>query len=346
MQQPKVSIVVPIYKVPKQFLRHSIESCIGQTLKDIEIILVDDGSPDDCGKICDEYAQKDARVKVIHKPNGGLAAARNTGQDAATGETLMFLDGDDWLEPDCCELAYKALVANNVELVMFDQYVNYPNSQIVQHSFDDEKGSRLFLKDECRQLQKRVLDFNGKIAMAFMKLIRLDYMRANNICHIDELRQGAEGFVFNIQLFEHLDSAYYLDKPLLHYIYNGQSISHTASVKNNMLIIDCMKWIDEYVKTSRNPEPLHPWVLNRMLYVICTTAITGYFNPYNPDSHSEKVKGFETFMGDSLVADAMQNAPKIGINKQRKIILTLIKSQQYRMLALLGLMRRKQLENK
>ena len=93
-----VSIIVPVYKVPEQYLRQCIESCINQTMREIEIILVDDGSPDNCGKICDEYSQMDDRVRVIHKKNGGLAAARNTGQDSARGETMMFLDGDDYME--------------------------------------------------------------------------------------------------------------------------------------------------------------------------------------------------------------------------------------------------------
>lgn len=342
----KVSIIIPVYKVPEQYLRQCIESCINQTMKEIEIILVDDGSPDDCGKICDEYAAKDTRVRVIHKENGGLAAARNTGQDFARGETMMFLDGDDYLELNCCGLAYKALIDNNVELVMFDQFVNYPNSQIEQHSFDDENGGRLFIGDECRELQARVLDFNGKIAMAFMKLIRIDYLRKHNIRHVDELRQGAEGFVFNIQLYEHLERAYYFDKPLLHYIYNGQSISHTSSVKNNMLIVRCLEWIDEYVKKSRNPIDLHSGVLNRMLYVICTTAITGYFNPYNMQSHKEKVDGFRDFMKEPLVREAMSQAPRKGLNIQRKIILSLIYLRMYRAISLLGWLRRKQLENK
>lgn len=77
MTNPKVSIVVPVYKVPYKFLRQCVESCVNQTLRDIEIILVDDGSPDDCGKICDEYAANDNRIKVIHKENGGLVSARN-----------------------------------------------------------------------------------------------------------------------------------------------------------------------------------------------------------------------------------------------------------------------------
>ena len=91
-----ISIVVPIYKVEK-YLRRCIESLINQDYPDIEIILVDDGSPDNCGTICDEYAQKDARIIVIHQQNGGLSAARNTGIDVARGEYLMFVDSDDWV---------------------------------------------------------------------------------------------------------------------------------------------------------------------------------------------------------------------------------------------------------
>ena len=83
---PKVSIIVPVYKVEK-YLRKCIDSIINQTLKDIEIILVDDGSPDNCGKICDEYAAKDTRIKVIHKENGGLSSARNAGMEVAEGVT-------------------------------------------------------------------------------------------------------------------------------------------------------------------------------------------------------------------------------------------------------------------
>ena len=346
MEKTLVSIIVPVYKVPEQYLRQCIESCINQTMKDIEIILVDDGSPDDCGKICDEYAEKDTRVRVIHKENGGLAAARNTGQDYARGETMMFLDGDDYLELNCCEVAYNKLIENDVELVMFDEYYNYPKSQIIENSFNDGLGERLFKGDECRMLQARVLDFKGNIAMAFMKLMRVDYLRKYNIRHVNELRQGAEGFVFNIQLFEHLERAYYIDIPLLHYVYNGQSISHTASVKNNMLIVRCLEWINEYVKKSRNPFDLHSGVLNRMLYVICTTAITGYFNPYNKQSHREKVDGFRNFMNDTLVREAMYHAPRKGLNIQRKIILSLIYLRMYRAISLLGWLRRKQLENK
>lgn len=343
--QPLVSIIVPCYNVD-QYLPKCIDSILNQTYKNLEILLVDDGSPDRCGEICDEYAKKDARIKVIHKMNGGLAAARNTGQDAATGFAMMFVDSDDWLELDCCEKAMQAMLENDVELVMFDEYVNNPNSQEVVHSFKDNIGNRIFRGLECRKLQARVLDFNGEIAMAFQKLIKLDYIRKYNIRHIDELSQGAEGFVFNIQLFEYLQSAYYITDPLLHYRYNGNSISHTASVKNNILIVRCMEWIDNYIKNSQNPSNLHPGVLNRMLYIICTTAITGYFNPYYSKSYRNKILEFKEFMKEPLVKEAMVSAPRFGINLQRRIILALVKYKQYYLISFLGWIRRKQLENR
>ena len=98
--KPFVSVIIPVYKV-EPYLRQCVDSVLAQTYRNLEIILVDDGSPDGCPAICDEYAAKDARVRVIHKENGGLSDARNAGIRAATGEYLLFLDSDDYLENKC-----------------------------------------------------------------------------------------------------------------------------------------------------------------------------------------------------------------------------------------------------
>ncbi len=99
--QPKFSIVIPVYKT-EEFLDICVSSVINQSYENIEIILVDDGSPDGCPQMCDEYARQDSRIKVIHKENGGLSDARNAGIQAATGEYVLFLDSDDYLEMDAC----------------------------------------------------------------------------------------------------------------------------------------------------------------------------------------------------------------------------------------------------
>lgn len=113
----KVSIIVPIYNVEK-YLPKCIESIINQTYKNLEIILVDDGSPDNCAKICDEYAKKDNRIKVIHKPNGGVSSARNAGLDIATGEYIGFVDPDDFIAPEMYEQMLEAIKTANADLAI------------------------------------------------------------------------------------------------------------------------------------------------------------------------------------------------------------------------------------
>lgn len=103
-----VSVILPVYNV-EQYLKRCIDSVIDQTYRNLEIILVDDGSKDNSGKICDDYASVDSRIKVIHKSNGGLSDARNVGIDVSTGKYIMFVDSDDWIRKDCVELLFKAL---------------------------------------------------------------------------------------------------------------------------------------------------------------------------------------------------------------------------------------------
>lgn len=117
MERPKVSIIVPIYNVEK-YLDRCMDTLLNQSLKDIEIIMVDDGSPDNCPKMCDEYAKRDSRVKVIHKENAGLGFARNSGLEIARGEYIAFVDSDDYVEKDMYEQLYSAANTKQVEMVL------------------------------------------------------------------------------------------------------------------------------------------------------------------------------------------------------------------------------------
>lgn len=118
---PLISVIVPVYKV-EEYLGRCVDSLLEQTYQNLEIILVDDGSPDNCGKICDDYARLDTRVKVIHKKNGGLSSARNAGIDIAAGEYLGFVDSDDWLVPQTYEWLLGMALEENVKLVCAGRY--------------------------------------------------------------------------------------------------------------------------------------------------------------------------------------------------------------------------------
>ena len=118
-----VSIIVPIYKV-EDYIRECIDSILAQTYPYFELILVDDGSPDNCGRICDDYAKGDNRIKVVHKVNGGISSARNAGLEVAKGEWIMHVDRDDWIEPDMIESLIEAAQITGADMVIGD-FVKY-----------------------------------------------------------------------------------------------------------------------------------------------------------------------------------------------------------------------------
>ena len=119
MNKELISIIVPVYKVEK-YLEKCLNSIINQTYKNIEIILIDDGSPDNCGKICDEYAKKDNRIIVIHKKNGGLSDARNKGLKKATGDYIMYVDSDDYIKKDSCEELIKVVKKTSADIICYN----------------------------------------------------------------------------------------------------------------------------------------------------------------------------------------------------------------------------------
>lgn len=124
----KISVIVPVYKV-EEYLDRCINSILNQTFKKFELILVDDGSPDKCGLICDKYAQKDSRIKVIHKDNEGLSAARNSGIEIAKGEYIAFVDSDDYIDKRMYEELYNVAINNKSDIVICDYQKIYSNNE-------------------------------------------------------------------------------------------------------------------------------------------------------------------------------------------------------------------------
>ena len=175
MENQLISIIVPIYNVEK-YLKKCIESIINQTYKNIEIILVDDGSPDNCGIICDEYSQKDKRIIVIHKENGGLSDARNKGIDIAKGDYLTFIDSDDFVNIDYIEKLYNSIKLNNTKLAQCGiSKVNENNEIIEKLNYDENyiKTSHEILNELYgKHLIENVVVWNKMYAKELFKNIR------------------------------------------------------------------------------------------------------------------------------------------------------------------------------
>lgn len=167
MEEPKISVIVPVYKV-EPYLRKCLDSIINQTYRNLEIILVDDGSPDSCGAICNEYAAKDERIKVVHKANGGVASARNVGLDTAIGDYIGWADSDDWIEPEMFETMLRGAEAHDADIAICSRIESYPDHSFQMgwqqtEVFDKEQAIALLVEDNvirsylCDKLWKREL---------------------------------------------------------------------------------------------------------------------------------------------------------------------------------------------
>lgn len=336
----KVSIIVPVYNIPQLTLRQCIESTINQTIKEIEIILVDDGSTDGSGLICDEYAKKDSRIKVFHKKNEGLSAARNTGYENATGEWITFLDSDDWIDSRTCEDTYNFGVEHNVDVVIFGTVQEFEHQKkIFKYHY---KNGKIFEGEQCKELQCEILNFNGNIATAWAKLFSKKFLDANKLKHNSELRQGSEGIEFNIRVFEKAQKVYFTDTIYYHYIYNPNSISAKHSEVNHLFVIKCFEEINRQIGLSVNRDNLKKLFYNRFAYVLVATAISGYFSPANKQNFATKKKSFEKYCKKDLVKKTLKEYNIKNIDAKRNIILFCIKWHVFIPIAILSFIRYKQ----
>lgn len=226
MEKPVITIIVPVYNVEK-YLNQCLDSVINQTFNNLEIILINDGSTDDSPRICDEYLKKDSRVRVIHKTNEGVSIARNYGINAATGEYLMFLDSDDWLEKNTCLIAYKATQMHSADVVLWS-YVREFDGQLKKKNIFNEQLI-VFNDDEVKnQLHRRMIGMYGKelskpenadaLVPVCMKLYRTNIIKKNNIKFVDLNKIGtSEDALFNLQVFEFVKKAVYINEYFYHY---------------------------------------------------------------------------------------------------------------------------------
>ena len=233
MQIPKVSVVIPVYKV-EPYICRCVDSVLAQTLPDLEIILVDDGSPDNCPAICDEYAARNENVRVIHKPNGGLASARNAGLRVSKGEYILFIDSDDWIDPNTAEELYGIAQAQQVDFVRFrPMFAGWPNHKDGELcDFGTEKGMTEGLYTRQR-IENEIFPgliaspelSLGLIVSACRSMYRLEFLLDHGL-YFDEDVKYSEDSIFSARLVYATNAFYYLDGPrYYHYFFNPGSIT-------------------------------------------------------------------------------------------------------------------------
>ena len=211
---PKISVIVPVYKAEK-YLHRCVDSILAQTFTDFEVLLIDDGSPDRSGDICDEYAKKDSRVRVFHKENGGVSSARQCGIDNAQGEYTIHADPDDWVEPNMLEELYAKAKEDDADVVICDFYVNNADRQI----YNKQEPSALDHETVLREL------FQQLHGSCWNKFVRRDCYIKNKV-QFELGLSFCEDLYFHACLLKNARTISYLSKAFYHYdqIINTNSI--------------------------------------------------------------------------------------------------------------------------
>lgn len=271
IKQPCVSIIVPVYNI-EEYLQQCIESLVSQTYENLQIILVDDGSTDQSGKLCDQFAKADERIVVLHKKNGGLTSVRKAGIETALGEYVMVVDGDDWLDANTIEQCVTVAIENQSDCVMFGYIREYGDNSIENPLFENdfvynykESKEKVFRRligpigTELNHPEK--LDNFGTICM---KLYKYEIIKKGKFVSEREIGTN-EDTVFNIYALKYCNSIAYINKCFYHYRKTNQQ-SITMKYKPDL----CDKWDKMYkefyhcIKHDGMPEPYYKAFYNRI----------------------------------------------------------------------------------
>ena len=291
--KPKISIIVPIYNVEK-YLEKCISSLLNQTFSDFELILVNDGSPDNCGKICDSFKEKDSRIKVLHLENGGVCRARNKGMELATGDFYVFVDSDDWVEKNYCSELYRLLISENADISIIEaSYENLDGEVIFQKPTSSEKvfdGNRalvLLLEDKVLQ------------SHPWGKLYKVSFLKNINF---PENLKCFEDYSTLFKVFDKAIKVVKSNEKLYHYIQHDDSLSHNLSPETAyhffLAIMETFKFCEK-TKLFQNNGKIAKNMVKKLLMVL--KRIIRNTTPNQMQNEKEKIRqSFKPFLKFSV----------------------------------------------
>ncbi len=267
MSDVKISIIMPVYKV-EQYVGKAIESIQNQTLREFEFLIVDDGTPDNSGKICDGYAEKDPRIRVIHKENGGAPSARNAAMEIAKGKYFYFMDSDDWAEPTMLQDMYELAEKHRLELVVAGYYIDtyYDDSHYITTELsqpDQVFGSQ----QEFREQAYRLFDTN-LLYTPWNKLYSAEYVNARNLRFSNTFW---DDFPFNLSVIRDVERVGVLSEKYYHFV-RARAESETTRYRSDMYdkreeehqwMLDLYKYWE--VKDYKSMEMIHRRYIERVV---------------------------------------------------------------------------------
>lgn len=323
---PLVSIIVPVYNV-ENYLDDCISSILNQTYKNIEIIVVDDGSTDSSGKKCDDYSLKDKRIKVFHKKNSGLGLTRNYGIERSSGKYILFVDSDDYVSVDMVSSMINQVNKYSVDSVISGWYKVSENGKI---KYEEKYSNELFTGDNVKNLLlPRMIgsapDSKDSIfTTACAKLYSADIIKNSNLRFVSEREIQSEDLAFQLDYFVVSKKAAVIDNCVYYYRTNQNSL--TTKYKANRF--DEIKKVYTYVldKISINDFPSSINLrLSKMMFVQLKVCFNQEIPMINNKTKKECLMSIKKYMTDELIQEIVCNYPINKLKFSQKLYLLIIK---------------------
>ena len=325
-ENAKISVIIPVYKV-EAYLRQCLDSVINQTYRNLEIILVDDGSPDNCGAICDEYAKNDDRIIVIHKENGGLSAARNDALKLVTGDWISFVDSDDWCELNLYEKVVARADASNSDIVIYSFYRGSSKEAETRiHSFDTDfetEEREIISQLQLSALSSKYIPFSKMqphaMSAPWDKLFKTSFILNNGLSFPENVK-AHEDVIFNVYAFQYAQKVSFFDSPLYHWRLNPTSIGHKYTpdrVKiNEEIYREFFKIGDRYHLPGEYYQAVNVAIVN-------STIVLGsqcFFHSQNPMKFICKLQCLRETLNTKLIYTAFETVDRKMLGKVGKFV--------------------------
>ena len=347
-------MIVPVYSIPESYLRKAIESAQRQTLHDIEIILIDDGSPDDSGAICDAYAQQDQRIRVLHKENGGVSAARNDGIKAVRGQWINFLDPDDWMPEDALEKMVQTAQQNQSDIVVGGLQVFYEDTPGPQMGFlekvqvlDESRKNDYTFNLICRHFEQRVRgrkDFGENYQGApWGKLFAKKLLQEQNLFFCEGLHPY-EDTLFNVCAAFRAARVVLMDCCVYFYRINPGSVTvkfKPTWIQNNLLYISRIeRTLQENGFNEKDKlicDVFHGCIVEK----IASLLLVYFFHADNPKSRRQVYCELSEFSQNAYVQRALRDRHNPFYTQKQQIILWCLRNRMYFLLEILAFLKTK-----
>lgn len=330
-----ISVIVPVYQAEK-LIRRCVESVLRQTFEDWELILVDDGSKDSSGRLCDAYATEDKRIRVLHQENAGVSAARNVGIEASSSEYIAFLDSDDYIEPNMLELLVDAMCSSGADTAGCGNLYLYPDGRLVPEAL---LSSGLYIGEDIKKAIVRPLlrdRLEGDILNGYI----VRFLYKSSIIKEHSIKfSGAylEDEVFLIEYFSIAGKLAVVDEPLYVYMMNPESVTRKYLENYTAVFRHSLDMKRKLVEKFRI-DGIEDWEAHTC-WAGLLIAVANEFAPGNTAGTLQKRRNLIELCKNSVFSWAVKELEPGNVKGNKRIVVRLIRAHQYTLLSLLYLIK-------